>query len=494
VVTGNPTNKSYQGLPPDLTNVKFEWTYTLDGVVKTESISGKTDKELRDMGFFGVPDWCDEPGTHPASTASDGADCGAFYLGIGNPTGYFSSSNELVLPGVVWLNDVSGTSTIPFYSDRAPDFTDVELTFSYMYKDLKPYGDPSGQIIDSLGTTVAWVDKRKVTASYPKWDVQGAPAGTVEIQIGKSGGPNPIRKSIPVTYYQISGIVVEGWTGDFYMFDDDIQYADKTTGKAALEEWVAKAKPTFTVYYEDGKNRTGMTWDEFKKNKAYAKSKTNAGGVVGGATFLSPGDTIFAYGSTKNSPTYQYDGSKVLLTNEDDQWSFQLEYVPWEMNGSSPPLDAFVVTDAIDVPVAMFSELLPAKRVTDFYTQNNILVRFRDSIMGAMPTEVLNQIKTRWRVSASYEGGYTKEILNAIDPATASMFYLGVDRTNNPYGAASVNFRVSNTFSNQAEAIKLAGASSGYVDSRDWPLPIYYRGQILQEDDTVLVNIFYRED
>jgi len=112
-----------------------------------------------------------------------------------------------------------------------------------------------------------------------------------------------------------------------------------------------------------------------------------------------------------------------------------------------------------------------------------------------MASAVRNALLPRWTLTATYEGGKTRNIA-----MTASMFYMGYKATSpGTIGDASIMLNPSdgNVFSGQVDDLKkLAlstnpqGASSAMVFYRDWPLPVYYRGE--SDDETVKVTVFYR--
>jgi len=511
LITEQPTGLSYQGDAPNLSGMSIEVVYAYDGVpdktpTKYTSVSNSA---IRELGFFASPDYCDRPGMHPSDPVeSSGADCGEFSLAYGNPGGILLSVNELEIPGVVWLDDVSASGeTVKFYADKKPDFTGITLNYSYVYNAAKPYADPSSMTIGSAGSTVTATRTRKATTAYPKWDVSDAAKGRVKVQIGTAtGSAKLVERNVTVTYYQISRVEWTSQTGTFYMYDDDIKYADDSDGanpKTSLVSWVGTANPTFTVYYVDSfakpvDNRT-IGWSEFQENKKYAKeaAKTGAGGVIGGSTFYSPEDAIFAYGDLQEDPDESINITKggiqkLLKYSEDTTWTFVMEYVPREYIAN--PLDAYTSTFDVEVPVAVFSELKPAERRDEEYFKNNIWARYADP-QGAMPEELLTAINFRWKFTATYEsaGGVTPD--PKIFSATKSSFYLANPEALGGVGAgtASIDLRGPAEFKDEVTAV-LGGSSSGMAVSREWKLPVYYRGATIEDDDGVWVDLFVRKD
>jgi len=518
-ILDQPSNPSYQGMAPDITGVKIRVLWSTGGY---EELGG----DLRAQGFYPSPDYCDEPGKGWDGTTAP--ECDRFYMSYAGIV--VTNSEELKIPGVYWLQEIKASEGPAIYADDVPDLTSVKLDLRYAYyedKDRK-FENPSTATVGGTGTDkVVFESKdRTVNAAYPPFRFTPQQTGykvpNINVVIGalKQGEVDTVATTTDAAaitftsstnakvatiklkdFYQVTGIK---WAGqddsEFYFFDDDLEYAlgdekyiggDTTNGKSPekfLADFVERAKLTFQVSYSNGETKT-KNWKQFKDNVQYAYSKK---GIL-----LSTGDIFFSKDVATSDPNFTMiptsytaaQPSKVLKYNEDNdnKWSFWMQYVPKEFLEDSAAGYAYLSLFPVDVPVYTFAGRISVARAKGYPTNVRQDLQTNPTSYGGptgtstMSEDLIAALGKAWVLTATYQYGKatkTKDI-----GLTSQMFNNGV---------ASVGTYIkleSGDGDDGTLSARAAGVTSAVLTNRNYPLPLYYRGE---DNDTVVIDVFYK--
>jgi len=346
-------------------------------------------------------------------------------------------------------------------------------------------------------------------------------------------------------YYQVLGISLDRASGDFFIFDDDTFYAapvDKDRASGANPEiWeyglsLAQVKAldtkypygprqrlldtsnvTFKVNYEDQTSRT-ITWQEFQDNVAYAlrvngvtgDSKNYIFGDVMQNASIRP-DTANVYRKVAIDtymPKYTLEPADMLAWNDeegDPVWWFAIQYVPKEFIAHEAAYDA---KTTVEVPVYTFNNDVTVRRKFGTSALNNGWVEFPNSIGSggfSIYADLYDMIEHRWEMVAVYGRGRdtkTKTVAWRSTYFEHPGIYSGRGARNDPFtgqiklwpnGAGELSGRVDpyNVANDPRNQWYGRGAASWTDSQRNWPLPLVYRGEYKEADDTVLVEVFY---
>jgi len=264
-----------------------------------------------------------------------------------------------------------------------------------------------------------------------------------------------------------------GASADFFAFDDDVNtYAffnvsgngDRLLNIANL---IIKTKPTFKVTYTDGSTRT-IGWSEFYGNVVYANDRV--------------GNPPFAWENIFVGDTGADTDNLLLADEETGDWVFYMQYVPKNYQDA-----AYTARFPVTLPRYEFQGLTPVKRVTG--AANNIEVPYEsfrsvtvlDPVGVASDASLMKSIQDRWILTAQYQRGRDRK--DRVVKILADYFNDAASGSANPTfldpkeGSDTMSGRI---------AVASAGAS---VYWRNWPLPLMYRGEILDADDTVQVDV-----
>jgi len=471
-IDSQPTAMSWQGQAPvlDGTKVTVLWS---DGQLQTIEA-----KDFAENGISASPPYCDLPGV-PGGTSTTLPDAGHFYL---THTTSNVQSDELKIPGVVWLDKIVPVGKGPkLYSDVPPfgkaglqtgGLEGFELTLSYTYAKatdadkMLPYKNPNTL---TVGTDAAKYESHnetiKMSSVYPPINLSNAKSKKVVVGIGYSmfgpndlsktnkntiaastvtppdGNLNPVSAEITLdSYVQVFGIEYKAGSGNdkFYILDDEVKYAkggmdgDKAHDNSYfVKQLVEKSDLMFTIYYDNEEQRD-IGWTEFLYNVSYAYAKK---GVA-----LDP-NNIF-WGATQTQldqldPGDPYTNTILFYNDDDYTWTFQMEYVPKEFIDSDK-----AYTARFDVPAPVYE--------------------FQSQITVARKPGAVNNI---W-----------KPISKGYDAITAGSF-----PTANPTGALFAAMNPPQTYQSAEindlyNAIKdrwvLTGVYQRYGDTKTPPIPI----------------------
>jgi len=499
-VLEQPANKWFQGMPPDPTGmkVKVEWD---DGTPAEEFSYEK----WAASGLSIFPAWCDEPG--PQATA------GQYRVQhISNPS---RPSEPINYGGIVWLYSADDITGGDLYADKGlVGGIDGKTTkLRYVYKANDAYQNPSGVIMDP--TVIREEKTLTINRVYPQtqfYDYTNMPATkTYQVMIGmeKGGkaGPNTNKVGITVkvgTFYQVVDVRLGDTSGaeKFWAYDDDTSVAVYSTGTdlitTALSNRLKGVK--FEVDYQDSNNprqqpkTESITWDQFLGYVKAARDdyKTIDPAYTANGIDKLLGDTRLA--NEETGFTAPYDKT-ILAYDDDSNWIAWLEYVPKEyldtMAGvyGANAMSGWVGLVEVKLPVAVFANDIKVEKAFD--SHGLAWAEFKTA-PAQMSDIMLKEINNRWKLSATYT------LKNQPFPRddmgfTTAMFNWGNNGANR---GSSVLLNDNGNLSKMATA----GYSSGvwlYVDdtddlSRNFPLPVRYRGQTAGEDDTVRVQLFKR--
>jgi hypothetical protein len=488
----------FQGTVPDPTGLTIKALWA-DGPNKGDIVE-YTAAEFTANGFSISPNILDEPGAYPAP--------GQFRVVHKDSPNV--QSQEIDYEGVIPILGVTGGTVDKLYADQNPltKLIGTPIKLNYMWDSTVP---SSGKATApyNLGTvtvtpTTKYYDTTiYMNSAYPLWDmVNIASTNKVNVKFGYIKGTSTQTKkdgTIAVTeYMQVVDIqVATPLDPEFFVYDDDVAYAVAPAATAAampkdLDKLLEKV--SFNVTYQKGKaGQSGnnpiepgtVTWKEFKDNVAFAKlalsgQGPNAGGnIPGSANPINWGND----GQTKaNREAKQgWTEADILIIDDDDTtWKIWLEYVPREylLSIGGTPTGAgaaYVARVDVRIPVAEFQNEITVK---SRHGLDQALIPYHSTPLIPMTDDWLNVIADRWVLTGQYNLGSRKLEPRVITWAS-SLFHYGNDS-----GGAGINL-LAKTLSGNA-----SWASYSVQTERDFALPIYYRGELAEQDDTVQVEIF----
>ena len=490
----------FQGCEPDPKglSIKVLWA---DGPL-AGTIQDYTYDQFKDNGFSISPNFCDEPGAWPTP--------GDFRV-----VHKYSNvqSQSIDYEGVIPILDVSGGTLAKLYADQNPLMALIgqPITLQYMWNtvtrnDNTKQTTPYALTPPTVTSGVTQFDKRTVyiNSAYPLWDLKDAASKSkVNVYFGKIKGNAAALHAgtISVTdYMQVVDIqVATPLDPDFFVYDDDVQYAVQTATLASkMPEDLDKLleKISFKVTYQKGKAGASgtnepevgktITWKEFKDNVAFAKRALSGQGPDGGDNI--PDTKLINWGndgkeSARREAKYGWPEADILIIDDEDTtWGIWLEYVPREylINISGMPNGgAYVARVPVRIPVATFQNEIT---VTNRHGLSQALLPYQTAV-GPMNENWMNLIKDRWVLTGQYNLGSRKLEPKVIKWASSLLTY--------GYHSGGVNINlVAKTLSDRWTNEYVSWASYSIKTERDFALPIYFRGEVADQDDTVQVEVF----
>jgi hypothetical protein len=467
VILNQPTGPSFQGMPPDLGGVNLEvwWSDGTHGVVESADIAAK--------GFYTVPAYCDIPGEQGTD------DIGKFYIAH---NGSNARSGELLPPGVIYLNELNIVK-VPsvWYADQRPDYADFMIQGNYQWVNADPY-------VDSTGTAKFATCNRfrtytiPVDQGYPYIELDSIGGkNTVKVTIAKGDASEKVALFAVSNYYVPNNIEFVYPSADvFFLFDDDTfdtrNYVGSlgTANANRLLALVSSSKAQFKIHYTDNVERT-IGWPEFLGNIEYAYKRHNS--------VLNPTSIFWGDDRTRLETGRGQNQNQIALLNfsEDEDgnnvWNFMMEYIPQRFIKDTDMTYASVFTVA--VPVFEFSGDIVIARKPGLSL--NITTPWDRGTASTMTDDLLDAIKDRWTLTASYERTGSAAKTKTI-PFLKNMFYGSAATT-------SLNLTGSPTFSRTYSFGVLSG-DKGRIPDHDWPLQLFYRGETSSEENEVLVDVF----
>jgi len=421
-------------------------------------------------------------------------------------------ATNLKLPKVVKAEtlEITQTKALDWYSDERPNFDGLTYNVTYQDDNFEPrtggtLGDPKNPYSRQ---------SMPMTDAYPKvsYDANLPTHKRVDVSIGKEGGNVKTANFKIANYYQVLAVEFKEATYPTY-FDDDLTvfFSGNSLDKVKVYNELTKSNVKFTVTYDGAGTKTKeLTMPQFRANMEWYYNQSGLGGNVGGGvapTFIL--NRIIA----STDPIDGYDGVNGRILGKqsifqfgnadvEDQWNVTLQYAPRNFNTSA--------TIGVRVPVTMylFTGDLEAQRKA----QGEVILRGSDEPRAMNPGE-LDAIKTQWKLVGIYERTSARVPNERRDiDITAQILYDGF------YGASwynSSNARgqfsaLTNFVNNASIAASMIGTKAGtmYWPStsyyqggnppdalttnqvrRDYPLPVFYRGTPIVDEDSVLVNI-----
>jgi len=500
-----PDVESFQGCAPDLSGILAEIVWSDNNREIIGADSGK---------FYTLPGYCDEA-SYTTAAWSQNADGTVNNGGKKMALGYLGQqvvSTDLIIPWVVAASSLQITGNAPtdWYADERPDFTGLAYEVIYnegwiTYEQAKTGGTTS-VTAGSSNVTANPKDAGKykkiaqtMTSTYPFTDFKDVKDQKKVIAYINANGTR-IESSFGITnYYEVSGIEFAGGDSWVTYYDDDLgkfydfNASGVNTGISIdkIKDEFKKSGVKFNVFYFGGKTRT-ITMNQFIANDSWYRSSglgsggTWMSGTASSAVLISPTST---YGVASNqsyntykTPIYNYD--------EDDQtWPVTLDYSPARFNG-----DATLGAVIVEVPIWVWSEDMTRNRKANTGSTNPLIWGAASGALRSLGTgpsgeTELDAIQAKWELSATYENGRatTKRAMDI----SAQMIYDGYSMALGNRSTGGSVFNPNNAYTEflSMPGVTASGLTSGMI-GRNWPLPIYYRGVTLyDEDESPLLDI-----
>jgi len=503
-----PQERSYQGMPPNLKGLIVEVLW-MNGDQKV--ISEDENKDLF-ANLYGVPQYCDE-----AWNGEDGP-----YEGIAlGYKGTTAVATNLKLPKVVRAEtlEITQTKALDWYSDERPNFDGLTYNVTYQNDNFEPrtggaLGDPKNPYSRQ---------SMPMTDAYPKvsYDANLPTHKRVDVSIGKDGGNVKTANFKIANYYQVLAVEFKEATYPTY-FDDDLTvfFSGNSLDKVKVYNELTKSNVKFTVTYDGAGTKTKeLTMPQFRANMEWYYNQPglgSAGGTV--STFIlekiiTTSDDRGFYdtqaGVNGKIPTYNFINEDV-----EDEWSVYLEYAPRNFNTSA--------TIGVRVPITMY--LFTGDILAQRKAQGSVIIRGSGSTTfagRAASTDEVSAINTQWKLVGTYERtsarvpNQTRDI-DITDRMLMDGFWgasVGsrVIRSQPKFGPMTnfapatgewgTNSLIENTvtptlFWPNVSAYRNGNPADELVRNqirRDFPLPVFYRGANLVDEDSILVNILRDE-
>jgi len=526
-VRGVSTKDSYQGQAPNLEGLFFQVTWS-DGRA-TEFVDGK---DAAENGFYTVPGYVDRYGDGAGENGAN-LDASGRYTTESTSPGYFRLAHKnggvysaefpiygsvplaLVLPG-----DGGGAE---WYSDSPPDWSKIEIIGVYAWAadgENQATGSRSARYTPASGDidgNTTYVNRKQMklltTDTYPiQVNQPGSVTGkTVTVRYGDPAQTSPNVKTTSFTlgnYYVVT--LVEAKSIDpntLYLLEDDMTY--RNIGSQSPEvrpvsqkmiNLMTTAKPEFTVYYTDGKSRT-ISWREFQANVLYRNPEAAGDPNM---FFRYRVDGLKLRNGRTDLSQETWNNELTLNWNQDDYtWNIMMNYVGREWG-----TEAYLGFVRVPIPVFEFSDLNAAQKK---YPSSEVFARFQRSIATITqpwPANdvsatnngdyVFRQVRDMWTLTAVYERqGIRKTETLAWKPGMLNYgrASLNISQTspglqlNDGKGQGGGRGVISNWLENNGNAGFVASGMGAEV--RDYYLPIYYRGNRLQDEtEAVVVTLF----
>jgi len=476
-----PTVVSFQGCVPDLSGIRAEVVWD------------NGDRDIIDDAskFYTLPGYCEEAG--------DDVEMSIGYKG------YQVTSKGLKLSRVVRASGISITGATPkeWYSDDRPDFSG--LTYEIIVDAGWPaYGkadtDTSGgykKISQKMASAYPYVDISTIGSKYVTVSVTEPPVtGTSGANANTSTHSNLTTTFEVPTYYKVYSVQYTGnatWVdyldsdiGKFGALSTPHTPASYTADYSKIKSEFVTSKVMFTVTYEGGRTRE-INMDKFYANDKWYRETWPSLAYLSGNTVISVGGV--KYGANPATPaTYTY-GVDLFDIDEDTQvWEIVLEYAPAAYSGNATLSHVFV-----DVPIWQFNEEAKPEKKSGG-GPGNPMIKGYTTAQSPIDAGDLDAIKVKWQLSGQYiNGRATKDKAITI---TDQMIYDGYEAFLNPGGVASLTHTGTTFFPSQNligtdswSKFEDTAVASGQA-RRDFPLPLFYRGVLLEDDETIYVDIW----
>jgi hypothetical protein len=450
-------NIHFQGLPPTLTGafIEVEWS---DGTRESFTTLG--------ADFYTIPPAIDNVGTPgPFRIAHRGSTIAS---------NEFTPVHVVTLVNLNWVN----TGDVIWYADRRPDFANLTLQGNWEWEATAAglnFVDGGTPGTPNFRTRTAAIP---LTAGYPQWGLalEGRNNTRIWAQIPNGTTPTAPGANAPfftlTRFLQVHSVEVLTPPADFALFEDHwfVPGTPPTTAynQTHLVNLVRDNNLQFRIYYDDFTTNRVIGWPEFLANWDYAVNELESVTVPGATLPVNIGsitDFVFSGGNAGFAT-----GSDQGLLNIDDDtemWDFVLFYVPKLYNQSAHPTgaDTHVTMFNVDVPVFFFESLRPVTRRPGLPANANIWER-QNTTAGPIDLELLRAINDRYILTMVYRRGAT--VRERTTPFTAAMFG---NVTLVPL-APTPNLTAGQTY-------------------RNLPLNVTWRGETLEEEETINVDLFF---
>jgi len=532
-----PDKESFQGFPPDLTNLIIEVEensgarYLVNYNDEKDNFS--TVPEFCDIAFMNNPAGKTGPETYGMGVGTYSASGGQLQLIYkGQPV---SNNTPLKIPMVVAANELNATWKEPltWRIDTRPEWTGVtfNVTFAPDWKGLgansvagkpnamKKVEIPSNATFPMVGYS-SLQDSGMITAFI------GPAKDGVERKITDNVGNDAAKIStyIPVKQVGVEGVKLASADWPKYTDDDiNVFYTNAEIDANKLFDAFRKSNAKFEITYSDNSSRTIST-DEYIANNVWFYNLSlgyqgvSQQGILPkliqvddsftwprgsmldtgiGRSSLTQGQTsVLWYGRQENVDTLED-----LYGDLSESWTVRINYMPWMYNNS---VDATNVT--VPIPLYIYEEAT----VESLFPSLGPLDVVGFDTPRAMLDNELEALQRRWVLKAKYVKG-RDEVIKDI-PLTKEMFYAGyfgasaaLVATNSGWwgltgqqswdgtssiaipGTAPVTVWHPNTSRLGYNSIEGGMQTNGI--RYDYYLPLWFRGTPLTEDEGITVNV-----
>jgi hypothetical protein len=533
----HPKNASFQGTRADLRGLVVEVVFSNNSTPVRIS-----ETENADLFTNLIADFCDKAydgwgtGVTPPATPQGAAP------GYAPVTLTYKGSNvfaTLRIPHVEKaerLEFVQDHNNLPvWYVDKRPQFAGEKYNVYYPVG-WKGWGDTAGDHKE--------ITRRLETASvdYPKVDYTNASKEKVlTAYIGSDTPTNDlvIGKYLISKYYQVTKVefdsadwlaagVYKDSLGIGGFFDDDVDafYSDGDFTKPdpiKVFDQFKKASVKFKVTYNNGEDSRVMDTYEFVANTEWFY---NQSGLGAGADAAYTDYKTYMRSKILTSDGVDKDirgGTSVFKfdPNFEEQWRILVDYSPWSYNNSASgtaanvPIDMYLWDDALEAKPVGSRPVMWAQQDEWSFTP--------DASVSSGYSE-FESLKNSWQLIGSYTNTKYKAATKPIK-LTPQMFYYGYfgaswagdptryqGRLGQNSGWTSLNDVVTNgaalagfTETQKIKTQLIGGTSLAFNSSTkfdgwnnsvglnqylsEYPLPVYYRGERLDDEDGITVDL-----
>ena len=524
-ILAQPTKESFQGYKPDLTNLAIE---------VEESTGNRYYAYFNDTpgDFSTVPEYLDTAFPNPG-VAGNSATYGqgsAIYQGQtgqlqlvykGQPV---QTNTPLRVPMVVSADFLESTiepgRIVDWYSDTRPDFTGI--TFNVIF-------DTGWEGLggNSIAGVPNQIKKLPIVsnAAFPLVNYKDAAKDKkITIYVGPPGGSksranpnNKVETLVPINYYGVAGLRVADANWVAYADDDiDVFYTNYSIDATKVFDAFMKSAVKFEITYDDpAKTKKVISTEQYIANNRWYYNLSTAGQGISSVSMLQ--DLIVTNDGVawpKRNMTLTGWGaasltqgqSSVLWYGQDEDneeaWRVRVAYMPWNFTKSAD----YTQTD-VAIPLYMFEEI----RAESTTPGMNMTMEGNDN-PAAMNDEQLRSIKGKWRLVGVYMSGQKRLEKDIV--LTNSIFYAGyygasMAQGGNQSGWAGLDGRfggnISVPGSGQVTQWHLNISAAGYQSlgtrnnvtgltvtgqvRRDYILPVWYRGQMITDDEGIVVDL-----
>jgi hypothetical protein len=503
-----PQYESFQGLPPNL-----------EGLIAEVLWSDSTVPEVvyDHTKFTTVPGYADIATN--IGTLNQ-IPYGLMYVGHTE-----AQTNELKIPFVVSASniDITQTSPVTWYSDMRPDFSNLIYNVAFEAGWSGIGNNSYGVLPDGQKTPYKKISQ-PMTAVYPKVNYKDAAKdkfltafiGPDDITGGgtnNAGATNMRKTNFKVdNYYGVAAVEFLRFDSPKDYVDDDLGVFYNTSGPNLnkrdeqkiyneLKASGAKFKVSYFDPYANG-NKTVVKDREISIQEFYANSQwfnqlignnTDNAYMVKQIIMNDDGIRDFRAGNASSDPL-----GLVFKLDEDDEitWNVRLDYVPWSYNSSG-------AYGQFEVPFQMYTFGGDLRRAKDIPGDVTI---WGANNPRAMTQAELDAIKGKWHLEGQYTKGRASKWFKI--GLTSQMFYDGYYGSSmGTVGWASLNSSYTTADNKQtpgigdfhpnvsARGVNSLGPAEGLTSAgggvrRDFPLPVYYRGgYLLDEDEAITVTL-----